>query len=44
MFGVLIHVDIHHYWYIQEKIVRVTGYDGLITITDPETSWLDPQL
>ncbi|KAJ8652148.1 hypothetical protein O0I10_012206 [Lichtheimia ornata] len=27
-----------------EKIVRVTGYDGLITITDPETSWLDPQL
>ncbi|CAO3622062.1 unnamed protein product [Cunninghamella blakesleeana] len=27
-----------------EKIVRVVGYSGTVTITDPETSFLDPQL
>ncbi|KAG2219662.1 hypothetical protein INT45_011846, partial [Circinella minor] len=27
-----------------EKLLRVIGYDGIITIVDPETSWFDPQL
>ncbi|ORZ03408.1 hypothetical protein BCR43DRAFT_483303 [Syncephalastrum racemosum] len=27
-----------------EKLFRLTGYSGIVTITDPETSWFDPQL
>ncbi|KAI8370384.1 uncharacterized protein BYT42DRAFT_582207 [Radiomyces spectabilis] len=29
---------------IGEKLVRVVGYSGTITVSDPETSFLDPQL
>ncbi|KAI9317634.1 hypothetical protein BX666DRAFT_1856830, partial [Dichotomocladium elegans] len=28
----------------EEKILRVVGYDGIITVVDPEISWFDPQL
>ncbi|KAI9259465.1 hypothetical protein BDA99DRAFT_93530 [Phascolomyces articulosus] len=27
-----------------EKLLRVVGYEGIVTIVDPETSWFDPQL
>ncbi|KAI8140605.1 hypothetical protein BJV82DRAFT_691589, partial [Fennellomyces sp. T-0311] len=27
-----------------EKLLRVVGYNGIITVVDPETSWMDPQL
>ncbi|ORX55596.1 hypothetical protein DM01DRAFT_1382738 [Hesseltinella vesiculosa] len=29
---------------VGEEMVRIVGYNGVVTITDPETSLLDPQL
>lgn len=29
---------------IKESITRVVGYNGTITVTDPEGSWFDIQL